>query len=146
MIIVTGAVMLTAFIIVVIEYQNSIRKSQIHEDLKSLGSDVEILMLEEINKSIIAVVKADDITKYVIYDQFPCVKSYKKNFMVALDQSDERPLTNGWHIYLVKISKDDIYVQNVERWKGSWSERAINFLISVLGVIVVIAIMRFTKR
>lgn len=144
-IIVTCVVMLTAFIIVVVEYQNSIRKSQFHEDLKSLGNDVKILKTEEINKSIIAIVNADDIIKYVIYDQFPCSQSYTKNLMAALDQSDERPLTNGWHVYLVKISEDNICVQNVERWKGSWSERAISFLIGALGVIVVIVIMRFSK-
>lgn len=144
-IMVTCVVMLTAFIIIVVEYQNSIRKSQIHEDLKSLGNDVEILKLEEINKSIIAIVKADDFTKYVIYDQFFCSRSYMKNFIAPLGQSDERPLTNGWHVYLVKISKDDICVQKVECWKGSWAERTLNFLISVLGVIIVIVIMRFTK-
>lgn len=142
-------ILLIAIVLAARAYLNGKTKGQIKEDLKEVGAgkNAEIMRFDKINHSIVAMIKDGDTIQCAIYDKLPFVSLYNRVSMMAINEGNNPVvLTNGWDIYILGISENDLAVENVQRWKGTWTERLIGFFISVLSAIIVIVIIACVKR
>ena len=132
-------------------YLSGMTEDQIKEDLKGTGADrkAEIIHFKKINHSIAAIIKDGDVVQCVIYDKFPFGfgTHYSKNSVIGINNKKSSvPLSNGWDIYMLEISINDITIENIEPWKGAWTEALVGFLISVFSVIIVTIIILTIKK
>ncbi len=129
---------LFAVVLIATGYSGAASESDIKKTLGS--SDIHVIKSVDINNSRVVLFQENEKNEYVQYDRLPAGGSYKLESNEVLDGDDNIVLANGWHAYIVKISKTDITVLSIDKWKGNVTRIVMMFaLIFVIAILTVLA-------